>query len=267
MKVKDIIGLISALVLAVAVAFLTRYFLTREVGSKKIVVVQEQNLDSTKVLVAAKILNTGDTIKPGDLVWLDWPKKDVQTNFITPNVLDPQSLLGAVVRYRVGLKVPVNLSDLAKVEDRGLLSAIISPGMHAISIDVTPQSVSSGLIFPGDRVDIILSKSVTNSTGATGVISKTIVKNIRVLAADIETASTLEKPKATPRVVTLEVTERQAETITAAAKDGTLSLSLRSLSKAQKTPESDEAEVENGSKSKNVVVIRGNERTEVQVPE
>lgn len=264
MKVKDIIGLISALVLAVAVAFLTRYLLTRE-GGKKTSTVHESNLETMKVLVAGKVLNEGDTIKPGDLIWLDWPKRNVQTNFVTPNVTTPQNLLGAVVRHHVSLKAPINLSDLAKPGERGLLAAIISPGMHAISIDVNAQSVSSGLIFPGDRVDIIFSKSVG---GTSGVISKTIVKNIKVLAIDVETSSTREKPKIIPRVATLEVTERQAETITAAAKDGTLSLSLRSLSKGQKVPESGEAEAEEGGqKDKRVVVIRGNERTEVQVRE
>lgn len=265
MKLKDIIGLISALVLAVAVAFLTRYFLTKGEIVKKAPVVQEQNLDITKILVAGRTLSAGDVIKPGDLIWLEWPKKAVQTNYITPNVINPQDLLGAIVLNHVSLKAPINLTDLAKAGDKGILAAIIAPGMHAISIDVTAQSASSGLIFPGDVVDIILSKSVTTS-GGTGVISKTIVRNIKVLAIDVETASAREKPKVTPRVATLEVTEVQAETITAAAKDGTLSLSLRSLKKGSGTSEPADAE-QTGEKEKNVVVIRGKERSEIQVRE
>lgn len=273
MKLKDIIGLISALVLAVAVAFLARFFLTRTEVVKKQPgdVVQQQKLEATKILVAGKTLKEGDTIKAGDLVWLDWPKKAVRPNYLIEGAVKPEDYLGAVVRDGISLDQPISLTDLAKTGDKGTLAAIITPGMKAVSIDVTPQSVSSGLIVPGDIVDVILSKALAEAGGATAVVSKTIAKNIKVLAIDFEVSSTREKPKTPPKVATLEVTAKQAEIITAAAKDGTLSLSLHSLSTKEIAPEpgsgAEPGGVVKDKTDKNVILMRGKERTEIQVRE
>ena len=45
----------------------------------------------------------------------------------------------------------------------GFLAAVLEPGMRAVSVPVTPTSANSGLIFPGDRVDLILTQSLVES--------------------------------------------------------------------------------------------------------
>ena len=138
---------------------------------------------------------------------------------------------------------------------------MLTPGKYAISIDITPSSASSGLNYPGDFVDVILSKRITPESGGEYGNSQTIVSNVKVLAMDIELSSPDEKPKTPPHVATLEVDQAQAETITAALKEGSLSLSLKSLQKgvADGTTEAPE--------HANITIMRGEKKTLIQVQE
>lgn len=261
MRLKDIIGLGVALILAIVVAFVTRYFLTKDTTSKSGSQVQ-QAVNFTKVLVAGKVLEEGNIIQPGDVVWQDWPNKSLSPSYIREDVLKVEDLTGAVVRNRVDQGEPLQLADFAQPGEKGILAAIITPGKRAISIEVTPQGVSSGLISSGDYVDVIVARNVQRADGGS-VASKTIVKNVKVLAVDTETTSKHEKPKAAPRVVTLEVTPAEAEAIAAAAKDGTLSLSLHSLAKSDS--QADPVPEEVPANEQPVILMRGNEKSEINV--
>ncbi len=91
-------------------------------------------------------------------------------------------------------------------------------------------SGNAGFIFPGDRVDLILTHSVKSDemSGKDSLASETFVENVRVLATD----QSVENPDNTAvlaKTVTIEVTKRQAEKINVAKDLGKISLSLRSL--------------------------------------
>ena len=112
------------------------------------------------------------------------------------------------------------------------MAAILPSGMRAVSTDVTPETGAAGFILPNDHVDVILSRRDREAEKAAGVevhTSETILSNVRVLAID----QTVEE-KGGQRVVvgktaTLELTQRQAETLVMSRTDGQLSLALRSL--------------------------------------
>ena len=104
--------------------------------------------------------------------------------------------------------------------------------MRAYSTEISAETGAGGFILPNDRVDVILSGRDREAEKATGVeshVSRTILNNVRVLAID-----QLVQEKEGQRVVvgktaTLELTQRQAETLAAARQTGTLSLTLRSI--------------------------------------
>ena len=258
MRVRDIIGLILALALAMGVAFLTRYFLTKEDKQG----VQQAKTTLPKILAANKILNQGDKISAGDLTWQEWHEATISSNYIKEGTSKIEDWLGAIVRAHFDKDEPILISELIKPGDKGILAALVSPGKRAISIDVTAQSASSGLIVPGDYVDVVVSKSITSSGGVQSGQSKIVAKNIKVLAVDVETADMHEKPKAVPKVVTLEVSSSEAELITAATKEGTLSLSLHSIEQAENSGVSGEKAVHVPTHEV-VTLIRGKEKTEV----
>lgn len=258
MKFRDIIGLIFALVLAVVVAFVTRYFLVAKENTKGAPVAQE--VKALKILVASKSLDRGVKTQPGDLVWQPWPKSSLNDSYIQEGSIQLNSLTGSVILERIDKGEPVVISKLVQPGEKSILAALLPPGKRAISIDVTPQAISSGLIQPGDYVDVLLSKVITSGSLSSYGQTTTVVSNTKVLALDMSMNESAQKSATAPvpKVATLEVTPGQAELITAAAKEGSLSLSLHSISNHKMAAEED---IFTGI----VTLMRGKEKIEVQV--
>jgi len=258
MKIREIIGLVGAIVLAIIVAFLVRNFLVEKEGTKGPQVTQESK--TMKILVASKPLDVGARVQSGDLVWQSWPSKAFNDSYIQEGTVQLQNLTGSVILEHLDKGEPVITTNLVQPGDKSVLAALLSPGKRAISIDVSAQAVSSGLIQPGDYVDVLVSKVVSPSGGSSYGQTTAVVSNVRVLALDKVMNETDQKLPATttPKVATLEVAPGQAELITAAAKEGNLSLSLHSISSTNGATNED---INTGM----VTVIRGKEKTQVQV--
>jgi pilus assembly protein CpaB len=108
--------------------------------------------------------------------------------------------------------------------------------MRAVTIPVSAKTGVGGFVFPGDRVDLVLTQSVSGDSGQPLKASETILRNLRVLATDQSTETETVDGKTVVRAfrtVTLEVTPRIAEKVAVAQTIGTLSLSLRSLADNQ----------------------------------
>lgn len=109
--------------------------------------------------------------------------------------------------------------------------------MRAITVPVSARTGVGGFVFPGDRIDLMLTQAVEGGEGAALQATETILTNLRVLATDQSTESTTTEDGRTVvrafRTVTLEVTPRIAEKIAVAQTIGTLSLSLRSIADNQ----------------------------------
>ena len=259
MKFKDIIGLILALVLAVAVAFLIRYFLVEKESQKEALVVQE--VKNLKILVASKPLDMGTKIQPGDLIWQPWPNNSLNDSYIQEGSIQLDALSGSVILEHIDKGEPVIIANLVQPGDKSILAALLPPGKRAISIDVTPQAISSGLIHPGDYVDVLLSKAIISASSNSYGQTTTVVNNVKILALDTILSESAQKSSnaiTIPKVVTLEVSPGEAELITAAAKEGTLSLSLHSISNKEPTTDGDLL-------PSVVTLMRGKEKTVVQV--
>ena len=258
MKFREIIGLFVAIILAIAVAFLVRYFLAEKEGKKGSQVTQESKM--MKILVASKPLDVGTKVQSGDLVWQSWPSRALNDSYIQEGTVQLQNLTGSIILERLDKGEPVITTNLVQPGDKSVLAALLSPGKRAISIDVTAQSVSSGLIQPGDYVDVLVSKVVSPSGGNSYGQTTAVVSNIKVLALDKVMNETDQKLPTTtiPKVATLEVAPGQAELITAAVKEGNLSLSLHSLSNNKMATDEE-------TLTGLVTVIRGKEVTQVQV--
>jgi pilus assembly protein CpaB len=137
---------------------------------------------------------------------------------------------GAALRGPIATGEPIRRKTIVKPGDRDFLQVVLSPGARAIAIPVSTGGASTGLLYPGDRVDVILTQKFAD-TGAPLTrrsVSETVVENLRVLVIDALDA------KAIPgntfgRTVTLEVMPDQAEKINVATELGKLSLTLRSI--------------------------------------
>ncbi|HVJ52022.1 MAG TPA: Flp pilus assembly protein CpaB [Aliidongia sp.] len=185
------------------------------------------------VLVAHKALAMGELLKPDDLVWQPWPDNgNLGEGYILEGMRKPEDLAGWVVRSPFLAGEPIVEGRVVSPGDRGFLAAVLRPGMRAISVAISATSGISGFVFPGDRVDLVLTHSVPQEEGSDGGTSRqaseTVQRDIRVLAIDQKVDTKAGEP-IVGHTATLEVTEKQAELVTLAAEMGKLAFSLHSL--------------------------------------
>ena len=132
-----------------------------------------------EVLVADADLPAGSFVKPQHLRWQRWPTDDVPESYVLKGVRSDDEMIGAVVRRRIAIGEPLTDGAVVKPGERGFLAAVLEPGMRAVSVPVTPTSRNAGLIFPGDRVDLILTQSLVENEmeGSVRRVSETVLSD------------------------------------------------------------------------------------------
>ncbi len=232
---KKLILLLGALVIAIGTALAARSMFA---GASAPQAEAKQAPQGPKVLVAQRAMPVGTIITADAVGYQLWPEEMVQDAYFLEGEADMTQLLGTVVRFPVTAGEPVTQGALVAPGDRGFLAAALGAGMRAVTVPVSARTGVAGFVFPGDRVDLVLTQSVSGEGDGGGLkASETIIRNLRVLATDQKTdAKTNEDGKtvvSTSRTVTLEVTPKIAEKVAVAQTIGTLSLSLRSLADNQ----------------------------------
>jgi pilus assembly protein CpaB len=200
--------------------------------------------DKLPVLVAARPLRAGSLLKPEDLAAQDMSPADKPAGAWrdAPNVRN--DLLGAMIRRNLVAGEVILPADTLHPGDRGFLAAVLGSGMRAVTVGVDAISGIAGLIWPGDRVDLILTQSQDDTTVPPGrrVSGETVLHNVRVIAIDRELmqGATSESPETqAARTVTLEVAPPDAERVAVAVRLGRLSLAVVA---ADRTPDASTAD-------------------------
>src|ERR1700738_195126 len=213
-------------------------------------------LPQVEILVATVPLSAGTLLRAQDVTWQPIARAPELGEIVRPSeaarAARPEfdeearaevygaALRGAVVpgdpirRGPLAAGEPIRRGGVVRPGDRDFLQMVLSPGARAIAIPVTTSGASTGLLYPGDRVDVVLTQKFTDSAAplTRRSVSETGVENLRVPVIDAVDAKTA--PGSTfGRTVTLEVTPEQAEKVSVAAELGKLSLTLRSVT----TPE------------------------------
>ena len=190
-----------------------------------------------KVLVAQRALPVGTIITADSVSFQGWPDELVKDAYYIEGEADMSKLLGTVVRFPITAGQPLTPGSLVAPGDRGFLAAALAPGMRAITIPVSAKTGVGGFVFPGDRVDLMLTQDVKGEgSGDSLRTAETILRNLRVLATDQATDSEVVDGKTVVhafRTVTLEVTPRIAEKVAVAQEIGEISLSLRAIADNQ----------------------------------
>jgi pilus assembly protein CpaB len=194
----------------------------------------------TQVLVAKTNLFSGQFIRPDSLGWQAWPSGSLPESYLVQGKVRPQDLVGAVVRARIAQGQPVTLASVVRPGDRGFMAAVLTPGQRAVTVNVNAATGNAGFIFPGDRVDLLLTMSLQpvgqNNNGVTRHVSETILRDVRIVGMDQSFTDGRKDDKAdlsVPRTATLEVTPKQAEIVSVAGDLGVLSMALRSVATTQ----------------------------------
>ncbi len=226
---KKLVLLLGALIIAMGTAFVARTMLA---GGGAPAAEAAAEPTGPRVLVAKRALPVGTIITADAVGFQPWPNELVQDAYFLDGTADLNALMGTVVRYPVTAGEPVTQGALVAPGDRGFLAAALGPGMRAVTVPVSAQTGVAGFVFPGDRIDLVLTQTV-GGEGPPLQAAETVLSNLRVLATDQTTEQTTDESGKTLvttfQTVTLEVTPKIAEKIAVAQTIGTLSLVLRSI--------------------------------------
>ena len=213
------ITLLLAILLAIGTGWLTLNYINNIKTSTL------ANNTPRNVVVAAIDIPARTTITPNMLRETTLPQGVVERDALT-SASDANGQLSLIT---IPQGSQVTSSKVGHPSDVGL-PVRLAPGKRAISIQIDKVKGISGLLEPGDRVDV-LAIPPRNGNEAQLPHTATILRGIRVLAvgASMETTSATPSPDyQNSTTVTLEVTPAQADLLASADANTTLRLALRS---------------------------------------
>ena len=230
MRPRSLILFTVALALAGGTTMVARGWLAQQAA--KALANAPKEAPARSVLVVRRGLARGQILKQQDLTWQVWPSGRLDPNYILSGSRSPAAFAGWVARVPLAAGEPVTQAQIVAPGNRGFLAAVLRPGMRAVSVSVTVISGIAGFVFPGDRVDLLITYPVRlKGSGGDPVqhaAAETVLRDVRVIAIDQKLVSK-DGEASVAHTATLEVTPKQSEIIAVANQMGKLSLSLRSL--------------------------------------
>lgn len=237
MSLRTALLLGLALVVAAGTALFARNWIVNERAqmlASMPVAEAPKALDTVRVLVARKPLAVGTFLSENLVEWRAWPEDGVGDGYVVEGEDEGgfEPFKGAVVRTSMTEGEPITRTRVVHPGDRGFLAAVLEPGQRAVAVPVNATSGIAGLVFPGDKVDVLLTVRMRGQTEAdrneNRFFSETLLQGIRVLATD-QTLENKDGEAEVAKTATLEVSPKQAEKVAVALEMGSLSLSLQSL--------------------------------------
>jgi len=157
-----------------------------------------QEIAKTRVLMAASNIPLGSRLNADVLSFETWPTENIRPGMIDADLRPDaiEELTGAIVKSEIYEGDPINEAKLVIGTDAGVMSALLGPGMRAVTTRISVETAAGGFIQPGDRVDVIVTEtfdvqvdqSTDNSPGSIIRdeihVSNTIFENVQVLAID-----------------------------------------------------------------------------------
>jgi len=223
MRSKTIIMIALAGIFGVLAVVAGQKWLDRQAGQRlRDMQVVARPAPVRTVVVAALPLRWGVEITRQHLREVAWPADAApKGSFATiDEVLDGKHR--RVALSPMDENEPVLAPKITGPGQRASLAAVIGEGLKAATVRVNDVLGVAGFILPGERVDVILTRTVEKDSFA-----DVIVQNVRVLAIDQLADERADKPSVA-KAVTLELSTAQAQKITLASTVGSLSLALRS---------------------------------------
>jgi pilus assembly protein CpaB len=176
---------------------------------------------SQTVVVAKQSLRFGTELSSTMLQEVSWPS-DALPSGAFAKISDIMSGGRRVVLAAIEANEPVLALKITGPGQRATLSALVKPGMKAVTIRVNDVEGVGGFVLPGDHVDVVLTRQLEKGSATTQVV----LQSTRVLAVD-QTADERAAKAAVAKSVTLEVDTVDAQKLWLASSVGSLSLLLR----------------------------------------
>src|SRR5712671_4011421 len=205
-------ALVAALVISLGITSVFYARITRT---------QANSRPKTKRIIAAAVaLQPGTPITAENLTEISWPVNVPLEGLIEKK----EDVTGHVLIYAVAQGEPVLRRELASSSSFGL-AAKIPDGMRATAVKTNEVMNIAGFIFPGSRVDVLVTLRSESSSAST--TSRTVLQNVQVLSTGTKMDPDPNGKPENVGVVTLLVTPEQSEKLALAENQGTIQFVLR----------------------------------------
>jgi pilus assembly protein CpaB len=217
MKVnRNLIYLAVAVVLGIAASLMAVHYINSQVAART----ARPTTQTRQLVVPVHDLKAGATLTGDDVAARDVPLDFVPADALTPDTYG--RYLGQLLRAPLAKGAPIPASAVETVTDH--FSNIITPGNVAYTIQVDEASSISGLIVPGDHIDVLMLTSGEDSDSVRPLLSDVLVlatgrhaKGVRGGDKDDDSYSN----------ITLQLTPADAQRVGIAKKIGQLLVMLR----------------------------------------
>jgi pilus assembly protein CpaB len=156
-----------------------------------------------------------------------WPEAAIPAGTFA-SINDLMSPGKRIVLAAIEPNEPILRTKITGPGQRATLSAVIEPGMKAVTVRVNDVEGVGGFVLPGDHVDVLMTRQPDKGNGNNDVV----LQNAKVLAVDQLADDSVDKPSVA-KAVTLEVDTIGAQKLSLAATLGSLSLVLRKAGEAE----------------------------------
>ena len=270
MRSSTIVMIGIAVVFGLLAVFLANTWLNHQAALrlKNMPVPAQQTVATRNVVVASAPLRFGAPLTQQTVREVAWPEGAIPKGTFA----SVDELLGGgkrIVLAAIEPNEPILRAKVTGPGQRATLSALIQPGMKAVTIRVNDVEDVGGFVLPGDRVDVLMTRQPDKGSGNNDVV----LQNVKVLAVDQLADDSAEKPTVV-KAVTLEVETLSAQKLSLAASLGNLTLALRKagetdLEGTRRVTQSDLGNHDAGPRADKrfatVVVTRGAQRQEYSV--
>ena len=206
------LALLAALVISLGITSIFYVRITRTQASAR---------PKTKRVVAAAVaLQPGTPITVENLTEINWPENVSLDGLVEKK----EDVTGHVLMYAIAANDPVLRRDLASSTSFGL-AAKIPDGMRATAVKTNEVMNIAGFIFPGSRVDVLVTLHSDNNNAST--TARTVLQNVQVLSTGTRIDPDPNGKPENVSVVTLLVTPEQSEKLALAENQGTIQFVLR----------------------------------------
>ncbi|MHB1057453.1 MAG: Flp pilus assembly protein CpaB [Rhodanobacter sp.] len=145
---RNVLYLGGAIVLGIVASLMAVHYINNQVAART----RTTPTETRQVVVPVRDLDKGASISQDDIAVREVPAEFVPADALTPD--NYEDYLGQVLRVPLTQGAPIGGSAVDRVTDH--FSNVIEPGKVAYSIQVDESSSVSGLIVPGDHLDILL---------------------------------------------------------------------------------------------------------------
>jgi pilus assembly protein CpaB len=180
-----------------------------------------------QIAVARVPLDYGAALTPDNIRMVSWPITSMPTGAFqsTKGLFDGDP---RIVLRPIEAGEPILPGKVTGFGGRASLSELIETDMRAVAVRISDTAGVAGHIYPGDRVDIMITRQpkLDGETGEAEPITDIVLQNVRIAAIDLNASEKTDKPEV-GKTATVIVDQQGAQKLALAGQVGTLSLALR----------------------------------------